>query len=90
MKKIKPKYMIATKAFHQLGNISSNIPDLCVVNGEDDENYYGFWVTGFGFYDVRFPKETTKNLTEEEVEKFDGRILSINETPIKRLKIKED
>ena len=60
------KYMMATKAIHQLGDISSDKPDICQISGEDDENYIGSWVTGLGFINVKFPKETTRELTEKE------------------------
>jgi hypothetical protein len=59
--------MMATTAIHKLGDISRKEEDLCRVYDEDEENYYGSWVEGFGFFDVRFPKETTRPLTEEEV-----------------------
>ena len=70
---MKNKYMIATKAFHKLGEISRSEPDLCVISKEDADNYYGSWVTGFGFIEVRFPKKTTRALTAEDVEKYKGR-----------------
>ncbi len=35
------KYMMATKAIYQLGDISSEIPDLCFIHSEDEENYIG-------------------------------------------------
>src|SRR5262245_33776144 len=43
-----PKYMMATKAIHQLGDISRDKPDICQIFGEDADNYIGNWVTGFG------------------------------------------
>ena len=69
---MKPKYMMATKAFHKLGEISSPEPDLCIVKEETETEYIGNWVTGLGFFGVRFPKETTRDLTEEDVKKYDG------------------
>lgn len=74
---MKTKYMMATTAIHGLGNISREKPDLCVVHGEDDLNYIGNWVTGFGFADVKFPKATTRELTPEEIEDYHGQPLSI-------------
>lgn len=70
--------MMATTAIHMLGDISRETPDLCIVAEEDDDNYYGNWVTGFGYIDVKFPKSTTKELTPEEVEKYDGQLLTLN------------
>lgn len=67
-----PKYMMATKAFHQLGEISSTEPDICVVHKEDADNYIGNWVFGLGFVGVKFPKSTTRDLTPTEVEEYNG------------------
>lgn len=61
------KYMMATDAFHQLGEISRRDPDLCVVISETETDYYGSWVFGIGFINVRFPKSTTRHLTDDEV-----------------------
>lgn len=72
-----PKYMMATTAIHQLGNISSDVPDLCVVHKEDGDDYVGNWVTGLGFIGVRFPKSTTRELTTEEHQRYNGQRLSM-------------
>ena len=47
-------------------DISRDEPCYCVVASEDDENWYGNWVTGMGFFHVRFPKTTTRECTDEE------------------------
>lgn len=73
-----PKYMMATKAFHQLGEISSAEPDICVVHKEDETNYIGNWVYGLGFVGVKFPKSTTRELTEAEVKQYNGQRLAIS------------
>lgn len=80
-KDIPPRYMMATKAVHLMGDISSETPSLCEVYGEDEKNYIGAWIEGFGFFDVQFPKDTTRELTEEEEEKWDGQIIAVNGTP---------
>lgn len=72
---------MATKANHKLGDISSDEPDLCHVYDEDEENYYGMWVTGFGFFDVEFPKATTRDLTKEEIDYYNSRSIQINNQP---------
>lgn len=64
------RYMMATKAIHQLGDISSDEPDLCYVYSEEGDDYVGRWATGLGFFNVKFPKATTRDLTDEEYEKF--------------------
>ena len=44
---------------------------------EDDENYYGMWVLGYGFVNVRFPKDTTRELTNEEVIYWNSKSIQI-------------
>ena len=77
-KQIKSKYMMATKAIHLTGDISRDKPDLCVIFEEDDDNYIGNWVTGFGFINVKFPKNTTRDLTPEEVNEYHGAVVSLS------------
>lgn len=68
------EFFMATEAHAKLGDISRDEPDyMRVANDvytrpEDDENYYGAWLTGFGFFDVAFPKATTRPCTPEEIE----------------------
>jgi hypothetical protein len=73
MERIFSKYRMATKANHKLGDLSSDEPDLCHVYNEDTENYYGTWITGLGFFDVQFPKLTTRPLNKEEIDYYTGR-----------------
>lgn len=64
---------IGTTALHKVGDISRDEPDYFVLNKEDnetDEYYIGSWVTGFGFINVKFPKETSRPVTDEEFEWF--------------------
>ncbi|MCK5021030.1 MAG: hypothetical protein KAS32_28725 [Candidatus Peribacteraceae bacterium] len=84
-KKIIRRYMMATTAIHKLGDISSDTPDLCTVSEEDEENYYGMWVTGIGFFGVRFPKETTKELTESEHEYYCSLHVQLADNPLYKL-----
>ena len=86
-KRIFSKYMMATKAIHKLGDISSSFPDLCHVYDEDENNYYGSWVTGFGFFDVRLPKKTTRELTKKEIKKYNKMSVKINSQPAIKLKV---
>ena len=85
--KIEPRYMMATTAIHQLGDISADTPDICRVYGEDDENYIGAWVTGFGFFDVKFPKTTTRPLTEEERAKYNKMYVQLSDNPPYKLEV---
>ena len=63
---------MATKAIHKAGDISRETSDICHIYGEDEDNYIGNWVFGFGFIDVKFPKNTTRELTPEELEEWHG------------------
>lgn len=51
-------------------DISRDEPDYFAAWSETDENYVGNWITGFGFFDVRFPKDTSRPVTDEEWEWF--------------------
>ena len=82
---IEPKYQMATIAYHQLGNISNDTPDLCSVNAETEEYYVGSWIYGLGFFNVLFPKITTRDLTEEDHEKFDNTYVRISSQPATKL-----
>ena len=82
------KYMMATKAYHKLGDLSRKDVDLCIIESEDEENYIGRWVSGFGFFRVKFPKETTRELTEDEISSIDGSVYTISGQTIGRIKLK--
>ena len=81
------KYMMATEAIHQLGDISRNKPDLCIISSEDDKNYIGSWITGLGFIKVKFPKATTRELTAEEIEHFNNLHIQISNQPSVKLNV---
>jgi hypothetical protein len=87
MTKIDHKYMMGTKAIHLLGDISRETADLCRVYGETSEYYVGTWVTGFGFFNVLFPKNTTRELTPEEVTHWNTRSVQIGSQPAMKLKV---
>ena len=70
------KHMMATKAFtFKEWDISSDTPDLAFIERQEGDNYIGYWIFGLGFSEVRFPVETTRHLTQEEIEKY-------NNTPV--------
>jgi len=85
--KFEPRYMMATKAIHKLGDISREEPDLCFVQKESGDVYIGAWITGFGFVEVKFPKETTRSLTNEEIEYYNKKSVRINSQPPSRLDV---
>ena len=80
-------HMMATKAFHLMGNLSRDEFDLCFIYSETNDFFVGSWVCGFGFFDVLFPKETTRELTADEIEKYNGQNMAISNTPIGKLNI---
>jgi hypothetical protein len=65
-----PIFILATKANHQLGDISRRNGDIAIVSQKDDQHYCGQWANGFGFFNVKFPIETSKVISKEEAEKF--------------------
>lgn len=83
------RYMIATKAIHKLGDLSRD-SDICRVTEEDDDNYYGMWLTGYGFFNVRFPKETTRDMTDEEFEKYSNTSVQLSNHESQRLRMNRD
>lgn len=64
--------MMATTAQHKTGDISRDDPDFCLISSETETEYIGRWLEGYGFYNVRFPKSTTREMTPEEKEKFEN------------------
>ena len=64
--------MIATKAVTEKEDVSSETPDLCHVYEEHDDYYLGEWFSARGFLKTKFPKETTRKLTQEEIDKIVG------------------
>ncbi len=87
MKKIDPVYLIGTKAYHQLGDISRDVEYLLLAVGETEKFWVGMWVTGFGFFNVIFPKETTRQLTAEEVEIYNNKYVGVGSNPPIKLKV---
>ena len=75
--KMAPKKLMGTLAYHKLGEISRQIPDIFTAVAETETHWVGSWLTGFGFVSVLFPKETSRELTEEEVEHYKGKKLAI-------------
>ncbi len=89
MKSIKDgKYMIGTKAYHQLGELSRG-EDLFVAQYETDEYFIGMWITGFGYFNVCFPKETSRELTNEEVKEWSKKYIQIGSQPPVKLNLKK-
>lgn len=81
------RYVMATAAAHKLGDLSRDPAHLALVYGEDGDAYVGRWIEGFGYFDVRFPKATTRDLTADEIAEYDGRLVAINGEPISALDI---
>jgi len=77
-------------AIHKLGNIGREKDSYIRVYAEDEDNYIGMFEEGFGFADVRFKKSDCRKLTQNEVEKLNGMIVTINNTPAYEIKIDND
>lgn len=86
-RKIEPKYMMGTTAHHLLGDISRKNHDLFNTSAETDEYWVGTWITGFGFFNVLFPKSTSRELTKEEIEKYNKTYVQIGSMPPQKLKV---
>jgi hypothetical protein len=72
---IKNCYMLATVAVHKWGNLtgdfSSKEPSLCFIYVKNKDYLVGRWVLRhIDYYDVEFPKTTTRALKEEEILKY--------------------
>jgi hypothetical protein len=68
MTEFTPRYMMGTKAIARDGktDISRDEYDYCYIQKQEGDNYIGHWVEGLGFFEVRFPIETTRECTPEE------------------------
>lgn len=62
------RFRIGTTAEHQLGDISRPEGDYFYYRAKDEKTYVGEWLTGFGFIRVKFPAETTRELTPDELQ----------------------
>jgi hypothetical protein len=69
--------MMATRATHQLGDLSRFPANLALITGEDDDHWIGSWVEGYGYINVHFPKATTRPLTAEEIAAYDGHLVEV-------------
>jgi hypothetical protein len=77
MVKIEPRDLMGTKAYHQLGDISRDEYDLFYATGETEKYWVGMWIEGFGYFNVLFPKETSRELTKDEIEKYNNTYVQI-------------
>ena len=55
-------------AIHKLGNIKRDNDNAFTIHKEDDNFFYGMFLEGFGFFDVKINKEDIRELTEKEIE----------------------
>ena len=55
-------------AQHKLGPIGREKDNFIVVYGETDDFYIGEFVTGYGFFDVKFRKVDCRDLTQEDID----------------------
>jgi hypothetical protein len=71
---MRSQVMMGTSALSGGGaDISRDEPDYFLVDltvDQMDHFWVGSWVTGFGFFNVKFPKGTSRPVTDEEWEWF--------------------
>jgi hypothetical protein len=79
--------MMATKAKHPVGDLSLSKPCLCIIDREEGDYYVGSWVLGFCVIDMKFPKVSTRELTEEEVKHWNGRGLCVGNRLVEVIQI---
>lgn len=88
---------IGIKAYHLLGDLSRDfvfkdikeelktrseiVENMFHASKETDDYYIGAWHTGFGFFNVLFPKETSRPLTENELKICSEYYAQINSQP---------
>ena len=87
MVKIESRDLMGTKAYHQLGDISRDEYDLFYATGETEKYWVGMWIEGFGYFNVLFPKETSRELTKDEIEKYNNTYVQINSQPPIKLEV---
>lgn len=80
-------YLMGTKAYHQLGEISSDEHDIFYCQNKTEDYWIGSWVTGFGFFNVCFPKSTSRELTADEISYYKTLQYQINSQPPQKLNI---
>ncbi len=81
--------LMGTMAYHQLGDLSRD-EDLFYASGETNDYYIGSWCTGYGFFNVCFPKKTSRALTDEEVEKYNKSYVQLASQPPQKLNVRND
>jgi hypothetical protein len=64
--------MMATRARHKLGDLSRDAAALAIIYDEQGDVYVGEWASGLGYINVEFPKATTRPLTRQEHERYNG------------------
>src|SRR4051812_48043412 len=88
-RKLEPStYLMGTTAYALLGDITRDKEDIFSAYDETDDYYIGSWVTGFGFFDVLFPKATSRHLTDEEKETYSKKYVQVASHPAYKLDIK--
>lgn len=60
------------KATHQLGDMTRDVYEVELINvyDEEEDNWIGSFVEGFGFFHVKFAKSDCREATEEEIKQW--------------------
>jgi hypothetical protein len=66
--------MMSTACYyaHENGELAEfTKPDFVIITGESGDCYTGRWLTGVGFSGVRFPKDKTRAMTDDERQQYE-------------------
>ncbi|HWT01166.1 MAG TPA: hypothetical protein VN256_13035 [Pyrinomonadaceae bacterium] len=74
--------MMATACYYGMAGEEDKLDtfskaDYAVIDGEDGDCYVGHWLAGLGIHGVRFPKETTRPMNEDERARFADMVLTM-------------
>lgn len=83
------KIRMGTTAHHLLGDISREQAEICVLTEESETHYMGFWLEGFAMMGTKFPKDSVRELTEEEKTFYHDRPLHQKGKPWKKLNVRD-
>lgn len=75
--KLQGKRLMGTLSFHLMINNSETEYDWFVASHESKDFWIGCWLTGLGLINALFPKETSREFTEEEQKRYDDAVFVI-------------
>ncbi|EKE11746.1 MAG: hypothetical protein ACD_15C00028G0001 [uncultured bacterium] len=64
------RYLVAKVAIFGRTSVNCEKPTLCIIEGETAKHYIGRLAARPGIVNIKFPKETTRELTSGEKERL--------------------